>query len=125
MKNIFVYGTLKKGYGNHRLLRDCEFVEEFVVPGFKLFESGIPYMKRTGNPDDKVLGEVYKVDNRSLQYLDQLEGHPDWYRREVVVHESPDTVDNDLEGYVYLPEVHCPESPKVDGVYVYGRERRY
>ena len=28
---LAVYGTLKKGYGNHRLIEDCKFVKEYKL----------------------------------------------------------------------------------------------
>ena len=125
MRNIFVYGTLKKGYHNHRLLEGCELISDnFIVSGFKLFESGIPFMKRSNN-SDMVLGEVYSVDDKTLSRLDSLEGHPNWYRREIV-HTPFKDLSDDLqvivEGYVYQKDLqNCPESPKINGVYVYGR----
>jgi gamma-glutamylaminecyclotransferase len=32
----------------------------------------------------EIHGEVYRVDDLTLERLDQLEGHPDWYERKEV-----------------------------------------
>ena len=120
-KNIFVYGTLKSGYHNHRILgSDAEFLGEVVIAGFKLFESGIPFMKRTNNTKDCVLGEIYTVTDKNLVHVDHLEGHPTGYRREPVFGD-----DDDLETYIYPHDLRdMKESPKnEDGVYVYGRAK--
>ena len=97
MSKIFVYGTLKKNSWNHGWLEDSTFVREQAVHGFKLFQSGIPYMIRTDNPEDRVLGEVYEVSEKTRGNIDRLEGHPDWYRREIVSMDS----DGEIQGYVY------------------------
>ncbi len=41
---VAVYGTLKKGYYNHFLLEECEFLEEGYTKGrYRLFNVGYPY----------------------------------------------------------------------------------
>ncbi len=96
---VFVYGTLRKGFWNHVLLKDSEFVEERWLPGFRIHGAGIPFMVRTENENDKVYGEIYKVDDETLQQLDWLEGHPDWYVRQEVDEEG-------VQAYV-MPETHA------------------
>lgn len=39
---VFVYGTLKNGYGNNRLLRESTFVREAIVDGFEAYQVGFP-----------------------------------------------------------------------------------
>ena len=65
MKDIFrenqivaVYGTLKKGYGNHRLLESSTFIGSGDV-------------------------EVYDCNAFEMYDLDLLEGHPRFYKREL------------------------------------------
>ncbi|WP_200341193.1 gamma-glutamylcyclotransferase family protein [Rhodovibrio sodomensis] len=78
-----VYGTLKPGERNHRLIADaarhgpCE-----TAPGFRLLHGDIPAVDRGG--DARIKGELVAVSGEQLARMDQLEGHPDWYRREVV-----------------------------------------
>ena len=39
--NLFVYGTLKRGFRNHRLLERQQFIREAVtLPRYRLFDRG-------------------------------------------------------------------------------------
>jgi len=81
---IFTYGTLKKGYHNHRLLTQAEFVGKFATaPNYKIFCNGsFPYMIEVGNGEGAAVeGEVYKVSDAELARCDRLESHPDMYKR--------------------------------------------
>jgi len=81
---IFVYGTLKRGFGNNRLLSGSKFVGEARTEGkFALYESGIPFVIEDEQVS-QVSGEVYEVDEKTLSRLDRLEGHPNWYCRKMV-----------------------------------------
>lgn len=90
MHQVFVYGTLKKGEGNHHILRGSQFVAPDSVRGYLLYSlGGFPGASPTiptGN--SLVCGEVYSVDDETLKMMDRLEGHPNWYRREMVILES-------------------------------------
>jgi gamma-glutamylcyclotransferase (GGCT)/AIG2-like uncharacterized protein YtfP len=86
--NVFVYGTLKRGYWNNRLLQDSKFIGEATSVGsYYLASSGIPYAVPDNYAHDKdcypIIGEVWEVDEGVLEDLDMLEGHPDWYKREL------------------------------------------
>lgn len=80
---LFVYGTLKRGFGNHFLLRGAKFLREDSFKG-QLYTSGIPF----AIPGDGVVhGEVFDVPAELVPRLDSLEGHPDGYTRtEVSLH---------------------------------------
>ena len=78
---IFVYGTLKRGHGNHRQLEDATFQGEAVtVDPFALHVDGLPMVDRC-NPVSPIHGEFYLVDDATLADLDRLEGHPRYYQR--------------------------------------------
>lgn len=80
---VAVYGTLRAGFGNHRLLEGSTFLGEGnTIDGFTMRARGIPYVSKNGDTNIKV--EVYSVDDVTLEDLDSLEGHPNWYRREEV-----------------------------------------
>ena len=81
---VAVYGTLKQGRGNHGLLSTAQFVGEGrTVSTHRMYSQGIPYVRKA--PDGyTVQVEVYSVSTEVLSSLDALEGHPDWYRRELV-----------------------------------------
>ena len=99
--NVFVYGTLKEGYGNHSCLRGSPRISEGWLSGFEMWKSGIPYVRRNNDLESKVYGEVYRVTwDTVLHSLDILEGHPRFYERIFI----PDQ----LGGvWIYLCESGC------------------
>lgn len=78
---IFVYGTLRKETANamHGVLaQSCVYFSDAYMQG-KLYEvKGYPGVIESANENDKVIGEVYKVNNkdseRVLSVLDTYEG---------------------------------------------------
>ncbi|KAK3276725.1 hypothetical protein CYMTET_15231 [Cymbomonas tetramitiformis] len=77
---VFVYGTLKRGFHNHRLLEkfDARFVCETRTREpmrLVLGDYGVPYLMGP-HPDaaGPVLGELWEVDDEALGALDVLEG---------------------------------------------------
>lgn len=81
-----VYGTLKAGRGNHRLLVNAETVTKngLTKDKFAMYSSGIPYVVKDEKANN-IKVEVYKVDDEELQRIDGLEGHPGWYKREEII----------------------------------------
>ena len=70
---VFVYGTLRDGEGNHRLLENSEFLRDEVLIGFDMFNvGGFPAVIEG---DGYVVGEVYEVDEQTLKSLHRLEGY--------------------------------------------------
>lgn len=80
---VFVYGSLMKGFHNHRLLEssrlmgsaktisDFQMLDLGSFPGLVLGEGGV------------VSGELYEVDYPTFQSLDNLEGYPRFYDRQI------------------------------------------
>lgn len=100
-KLIFVYGTLKRGHHNHRLLEKATFLGEAttVDDSFLMMHNrSFPYV--IGNGKFFVKGELYEVDESSVVYLDRLEGHPDFYIRTVTSVRLFDGTIVDCEMYV-------------------------
>ena len=76
MKKVFVYGSLLSGLGNHPLLSNSTLLgvtkspREFAMldlgsfPGVVLDEEG-----------EEMIGEVYEVDDTTMNRLDRLEGY--------------------------------------------------
>jgi gamma-glutamylcyclotransferase (GGCT)/AIG2-like uncharacterized protein YtfP len=71
---IGVYGTLKKGHGNHRLLEGQELVGNITLEGFVMHSlGGFPAIVEG---EGSVVAEVYQVeDGEVLRRLDSLEGY--------------------------------------------------
>jgi gamma-glutamylaminecyclotransferase len=80
---LFVYGTLKRGQRNHRLIADQEYLGEAVTgPRYRVFDLG-PY---PGLVPDRangvaVKGELWAVSACCLAELDDFEGVPDLFDR--------------------------------------------
>jgi gamma-glutamylaminecyclotransferase len=107
---IFVYGTLKRGFGNNTLLARAKLLAPATtVQKFKMYSyGGFPAVFES-NEDctAHVAGEIYEVsDENTMANLDGLEGHPDWYRRTPVVVEDDDGNYCEAEMYVAQPGRH-------------------
>ena len=85
---VFVYGSLKRGFGNHGFLdgarclgqyetqeASCNMFSFAFYPGVSRVESGAGH---------RILGELYLVDSKMLNELDKLEGNGMFYTREIV-----------------------------------------
>lgn len=84
LHTLFVYGTLKQGFSNHYFLKDAEFVAPAkTVERYALFVDEFPHVYPK-DPVCSIQGEVYHVDFSTLTRIDALEGHPNFYRRELV-----------------------------------------
>ena len=99
---VFVYGTLRKNRSNHWFLREAKHVcDAYTDNNYTLYVAGLPCMvKEAGNGG--VFGEVYEVDEHTLEQLDRLEGHPDFYKREDIwVYEAATGHDIKVQTYIY------------------------
>lgn len=124
---VFVYGTLKKGFGNHRCLDGAVFLGEAVTSeNYLMHDSGFPALR----PSDKglgVLGEVYEFeDMKILERLDRLEGHPHLFERtDTVVVMTDEGEEADVQ--VYIGNENFSRRPVFepkDGFYVYPETRK-
>lgn len=89
---VAVYGTLKRSYHNHTLLGNSKFIGYKNYTGLMFHMGGYPgvVLGEDVHPDHvchkfvnnyTIACELYEVDGPTLQRLDRLEGHPDWYYR--------------------------------------------
>jgi len=80
---VFVYGSLKIGEHNNVILKNSQFIFDATTleNQFDMIDLGsFPAVINGGS--NKIMGEVYKVDNATLQRLDALEGNGVFYKRE-------------------------------------------
>lgn len=112
---VFTYGTLKKGYGNNRLLANEEFVGKATTkPLYRLYNLGaFPGLIEDEKTGKIIHGELWRISDKTMRRLDLLEGHPNFYRREFLEIEGVDGV----QGYIFNGDIkHCEEcSPSWDG----------
>ena len=98
-----------QGYGNHRLIRSyLKDIKAATTQG-KLFDLGaFPALKEG---EDQVKGELIIIDKahqkEALESMDILEGHPDFYRREMVkVKEINSGKNHQAWTYIYNSEIN-------------------
>lgn len=74
---VAVYGSLRQGLGNHRVIQDDEtvYVGEFKTePVYSLYSlGGFPGLKENG--ETSVVVEVYEVNDEIASDVDSLEGY--------------------------------------------------
>lgn len=98
---VFVYGSLKRGFGNHRFLEGTEFLGAASTSNYvyRMHSLG-PFPAVVENGDYAVSGELYKVDGVTMERLDMLEGNGSLYTRKLV---SVRTTENEVvDAWIYL-----------------------
>lgn len=85
---LFVYGSLKKGFDNNKLLEKStrRLGKASTVGKFGMFEDSFgnyPYLVK--KPIYRIIGEVYEIQRKELlDQLDAFEGAPDYYKRKKI-----------------------------------------
>lgn len=123
---VFVYGTLKSGYGNNRLLSGCTLVGVGTVHGYKLYNSGFPVA--SPSLEHAIFGEVWDIgENDAIrESLDRLEGEGYMYDRVSVSVVMADKSIEDADMYVgnrrfWRDWGDLHECPSNEGVYRWER----
>ena len=80
--NVFVYGSLMQHGTNHKLLAASEFLATDALEDAELVDLTTHPMLIDGV--GTVYGECYRVTLDTLQVLDHLEGHPNYYQRRLL-----------------------------------------
>lgn len=104
---VAVYGSLREGMGNHRVLGGSTMVGKATVGGFDMFSlGGYPYCvpDKTG----EIVVEVYQVSEEVGQSLDALEGYPSFYDRKLI--STPFG-----EAWIYFIDQYRDGTPYVEG----------
>ncbi len=97
---VAVYGTLKRGLANHRLLAGAPFLGSDRLTTLTLYDLG-PYPAALERPSEGVEVEVYAVNARELARLDQLEDYnPDAPERSLYIRKPMATRHG--EAWIYL-----------------------
>lgn len=114
MIKLFVYGTLKKGFGNHPMLGRAKatFLNEESIDGHVLrtMESA-PVIEYTGNIEDIVMGQVWQ-----LNITEEITNCEQGYKLELVKGYEED------ELYVYYPDWDSSFLPTLfttEGIYIW------
>ena len=133
MSRVFVYGTLKKGQPNYfRMFTGTNGKAEFLASAFTTekyplviaSKYNIPFLLNLPGRGHRIHGEIYKVDDKMLKFLDDFEGVPAMYQRTLVNLEvkqwaaqaegegtpSPGSV---TEAFVYSTTTYQPDWPSL------------
>ncbi|XP_056157405.1 gamma-glutamylaminecyclotransferase-like [Lampris incognitus] len=133
MTHVFVYGTLKKGQPNNfrmfdqangkaKLLASARTVEKF--PLVIASKYNVPFLLSIPGRGRRVYGEIYRMDDRMLQFLDAFEGVPTMYQRTPVKLEVEEWMDgkdgeealatgSTVEAFVYSTTTYEPDWPSL------------
>lgn len=118
---VFVYGTLKAGYGNHRYLHGSRFIcNALTLTRYRMWCIGFPLIQRDDRAGHPVAGEVYDITPRTMADLDALEANGRMYRRATRDLRSHDGL---LSAYLYEWLGHPqgdPVRPNAEGVILWS-----
>lgn len=108
---LMVYGTLKRGFYNHRVMGDAKFLGECITRGFVMRDLGSFPCVTKG--DSTVLGELYELTDEQFQYCDRLEGYPSFYNREQVTAHMTEMVGDEFPSHngVWIYTMHNSKAP--------------
>ncbi len=78
---VFVYGRMRRGEADHHFLKGARHVADIATAAlFELVDlGGLPGLIEGG--DCAIEGEVYAVSTSTLAMIDELEDHPESFRR--------------------------------------------
>ncbi len=105
--HVFVYGTLKRGFANDWFLERARLLGEARTEARYTMRSLGEFPGVIEGGETAITGEVYEVSDEQLARIDQLEGHPDFYRRQMI------TVSG-IRVLAYLLPINYFESAQVD-----------
>lgn len=103
---VAVYGSLRDGLGNHRLLANAKYLGEFTTPKeYSLYAlGGYPGLKQNG--ETAVVMEVYEVTPEEANRIDQLEGYsPNRTNNDFYDKVTIDTPYGEAGTYIYMPNI--------------------
>jgi len=111
---LFVYGSLKKGFDNHKLLEKStkRLGKAHTVSKFGMYEDSFgnyPYL--ITKPISKIDGELYQINRKELlEEIDEFEGAPDYYQRQRIKVKTHHGVNL---AYVYIrKDANVPKNQK-------------
>lgn len=111
---LFVYGSLKKGFDNHNLLK--KYAKRLgvarTIKKFGMFEDSFgnyPYLVPI--PHTQVYGELYEIQRKDLMdKIDTFEGSPEYYERKKIEVKSHHGI---KRAFVYIqPNTSVPKDQK-------------
>lgn len=110
MKNMFVYGSLKKGFFNHSLIEENprnRFIRKGFIKGYNLYLLwSYPGVKPSSSSEDKVFVELYSLTDEVFEKIDKMEQKANYTSIKVID-------DGGKEGILYIYNGKFKEKNKV------------
>lgn len=111
---LFTYGTLMRGLRNHHYVENSDFVahaisiEKFdiIMRATEDYPDGYPVAFLASSGGGNLGGEIYEVDDETLQRIDILEDYPHEYDRILMQFECDDGAVRDA--FVYIGKEDYP-----------------
>ncbi|NOH97744.1 gamma-glutamylcyclotransferase family protein [Vibrio sp. 99-70-13A1] len=106
MYQVFVFGTLKEGFPNHKTNKGVRLGSDYLTkeafPLLLVGERHSPWLVLDEGKGQPVKGQVFTVSENALVQMDRLEriNEPDGYRRVTIPVICAET-NNELEVFVY------------------------
>ena len=100
---VFVYGTLKKDKCNAHNMTGAKYLREFTLPvkGFLYWNTSRNYPHFISDDTGAFIsGELYDVDEILVEKLDYFEGHPTFFKRNVIPMHEGDIYYYEYIGYI-------------------------
>ncbi|MDM0108399.1 gamma-glutamylcyclotransferase family protein [Variovorax sp. J22R24] len=95
-QHVFVFGTLKEGFPNFPTNKGARVAGDFMTveryPLYLVGERFSPWLVDAPGEGERVIGQVFEVDEATLAAMDELEQitEPEGYRRVMLDVEAPD-----------------------------------
>lgn len=113
---VFVYGTLKTGEPNNHVMKDSENGKVTLIgtavtvkkwPLVIASSYNIPYLLHCEGKGHSISGELYSVDDKMLEMLDDFECHPKYYLRteediELTSKSNDEKTKKELKAWIYF-----------------------
>ena len=78
---LFVYGTLRTGESRHSVMSQSDYLGVYeTIPKYTMYDLGA-FPCITFNGKTSIVGDVFEVNDYTLDLCDMIEGHPDYYTR--------------------------------------------
>lgn len=86
---LFVYGSLKKGFDNHTVLKEANYIskaktiDKFVM--YKEEDRNYPYIVKNEIIGQSIEGELYQITRKDvLKKIDEFEDVPRYFKHEII-----------------------------------------
>ncbi|MEA3523462.1 MAG: gamma-glutamylcyclotransferase family protein [Campylobacterota bacterium] len=113
---LFVYGSLKKGFQNHTMLSEANYISKAQTTSkFAMYtedNQNYPYIIKDNITGQKIDGELYEITRKDLlDKIDDFEGAPNYFKQTIV---SITTRSKKIKAKTYIlssPKVPLYEKP--------------